>query len=621
MNYYRLKVKEKFVKPLRDGIKRHEYRLATKERRNIKIGDVLLLTNNQNNNDFVKVVVRSISFCNTWEEAVSKYWDTELRHIYLTKEDAINDCSKFYTREDIKLNGIIVFEIELFKKELMEANVLLDTNIIIHRESSDNIAYEVIQLYKNLEKLKARKCVLEDIKDEIKKHKDKDVVKNMLSKINAYFCIQPREIDDARFASVINKYSKDENSIIDNKFLYLVYKGIVDFLVTDDKGILNKAKELQINDCVFSTSDFLNLIRERYPDFTDYKVLSVKLEEISKIDINDSFFETLRQDYNGIEFNRWLEGKGKSGESAYIFRNENGLQGFLYLKLEDENESYEDIEPTFSPKKRLKIGTFKINSTGLRVGERFLKIIFDYALKSKVDEIYVTMFENKRTEVKILIDLMKQWGFEKHGYKKSNGELVMVKKMKYYRFDKDPKFNYPNINAEASHGILPIDAQFHTDLFPDLFLKNENMSLFEEKPCGYAVEKIYVCSTKNVPHQPGDLMAIYRMSDKFYKSYNSVVSGICILQSIIYSKSFNEYIDECGNRTVFEKEQLTKFYYEKGFRTILKVLFLKPLDKKIVLNDLLINGIISSEEGPRLKTIISNEGFQKLLKLGESKKK
>ena len=118
MDYYRLKVKEKFVKPLRDGIKRHEYRLATKERRNIKIGDVLFLTNNQNNNDFVKVVVRSISFCNTWEEAVSKYWDTELRHIYLTKEDAINDCSKFYTREDVKINGIIVFEIELFKKRI-----------------------------------------------------------------------------------------------------------------------------------------------------------------------------------------------------------------------------------------------------------------------------------------------------------------------------------------------------------------------------------------------------------------------------------------------------------------------------------------------------------------------
>jgi len=30
---------------------------------------------------------------------------------------------------------------------------------------------------------------------------------------------------------------------------------------------------------------------------------------------------------------------------------------------------------------------------GFRLGERFLKIIFDNALKQKVEEIYVTIFE------------------------------------------------------------------------------------------------------------------------------------------------------------------------------------------------------------------------------------
>lgn len=616
MNYYRLKIKEKFIKPLREGIKRHEYRLATKERRNIRIGDVLILTSNQSNYDYVKVVVRAISFCESWEEAISKYWDNELSNIYSTKQEAVNDCSKFYTRGDVRQNGIIVFEIELFKKELFGANVLLDTNIIIHRESSDNIAYEVVHLYKNLDKLKARKCVLEDIKDEIKRHKDKKVVENMLSKIDTYVSIRPREIDDLTFSNVISKYSKDENSVIDNKYLYLAYKGVVDFLITDDKGILSKSKELQIDDCVFSASAFLKIISEKYPELIDYKVLSVKLEEISTIDINDRFFDSLREDYNGIEFNRWLEGKSRNGESAYIFRNKEGLQGFLYLKLEDENESYDDIEPIFEPKKRLKVGTFKINRTGLRVGERFLKIIFDYAIKSSVDEVYVTMFENKRDEVKTLIALIKKWGFEKHGYKKSNGELVMVKKMNVYRYDKDPKFNYPNLNPTASYGVLPIDAQFHTDLFPDLFLKNEDMSLFEEKPCGYAVEKIYVCSAKSIPLKPGDMMAIYRMSEKFYKSYNSVVSGICILQSISYGKPFEEYIKECENRTVFGKEQLTKFYYEKGFTTIIKVLFLKPLNKKIILSDLYQHSIINEEKGPRLKTTITKDKFDELLEIG-----
>lgn len=211
--------------------------------------------------------------------------------------------------------------------------------------------------------------------------------------------------------------------------------------------------------------------------------------------------------------------------------------------------------------------------------------------------------------------LMMSWGFEKHGYK-TNGELVMVKKMGVYQQDMSPKFNYPNIKNDVSYGILPIDAQFHTDLFPDLFLRNENMTLFEEKPCGYAVEKIYVCGTKNVPRKPGDLMAIYRMSEKFYKTYNSVVSGICILQDVIYPKTFEDYLKACTNRSVFNQEQLKSFYYKKGYRTVLKVLFLKPLDKKIILYDLIQNDIIKEEKGPRLTTTISKEKFELLLEMG-----
>ena len=59
----------------------------------------------------------------------------------------------------------------------------------------------------------------------------------------------------------------------------------------------------------------------------------------------------------------------------------------------------------FSPKKRLKIGTFKVISNGLRLGERFVKIIFDNALKNHVQEIYVTIYD-KRSEQKRLIELL-----------------------------------------------------------------------------------------------------------------------------------------------------------------------------------------------------------------------
>ena len=116
MNCYKLKIKEKFLEPIRNGIKRHEYRLATPERRRIKIGDILILTSNQDINNYIKVVVKSFCFFDTWQEPIDKYWVDELRHIYSSKEEAIEDCSKFYTRDDVRKNGIIAFEVEVLVK-------------------------------------------------------------------------------------------------------------------------------------------------------------------------------------------------------------------------------------------------------------------------------------------------------------------------------------------------------------------------------------------------------------------------------------------------------------------------------------------------------------------------
>ncbi len=60
------------------------------------------------------------------------------------------------------------------------------------------------------------------------------------------------------------------------------------------------------------------------------------------------------------------------------------------------------------PKKRLKIGTFKVVASGFRLGERFLKIVFDNAIANKVEEIYVTIFD-KTSEQKRLIALLTDW--------------------------------------------------------------------------------------------------------------------------------------------------------------------------------------------------------------------
>ena len=71
--------------------------------------------------------------------------------------------------------------------------------------------------------------------------------------------------------------------------------------------------------------------------------------KISEIDIDDPFFQSLKEDYDGFE--GWFS--RKSNEDAYIFRENANLAGFLYLKDEDEEDF--SVSPIFEKQRRLKI--------------------------------------------------------------------------------------------------------------------------------------------------------------------------------------------------------------------------------------------------------------------------
>jgi hypothetical protein len=96
----------------------------------------------------------------------------------------------------------------------------------------------------------------------------------------------------------------------------------------------------------------------------------IEYVEFSNLDVSDPFFASLVADYAGFE--KWFEVKSVQGEKAYILK-ENDLLGFLYLK--EENEEDNTIVPKFEKKRRLKIGTFKIDAHGTVLGERFIGII------------------------------------------------------------------------------------------------------------------------------------------------------------------------------------------------------------------------------------------------------
>lgn len=617
MRTYYLKIREKFIPDIEAGNKTHEYRLASPDRASIKVGDTLVLISNQDKNIFIKTTIKSIMHFSGWREALEENWQKDFKSLYSTMDEALKECYRFYPKREVDAYGINVYEIEPLKENLSDACVLIDTNIIIKRESVNNVSFEVAKLFNWFAKKKNRIFVHKLSKEEIANYGDEKVKQAVLTKLNSYDELPSFSyIKDSFFEYVVSQFSKDKNGEIDNKLLKEVYDGNVDLLLTDDNLMLKKAEQLYLRDKVLTSAELLSRFEHSDPKNIEYKMLAVKLKDFAEVNLDSQFFDTLREDYGGIAFDNWFKKKARDKEKAYVFENESGItQGFLYLKDEEPNETgYLQMTPVLLPKRRLKVGTFKIDSTGFRLGERFLKIIFDNALKRGVDEIYVTLFENKRDDVKQLKELMERWGFCRYGYK-DNGELVLVKSLEKYDDAKTPKHNFPVIKNNPKFFWLPIYPEYHTDLFPDMILKNEDMHLYEEKKAHrYALEKIYLSGLYKTDAQPGDIMMIYRTGESYPKKYSSVITGIAVIESITDTKSVDECLELCKNRSVFEEKEIVEMHRKRP--RVIKLLDYKPFVNKVTLDYLWQQGILNFPNGPQTFDPITKEQYESILKYG-----
>lgn len=612
MKTYTFKIKQRFLELIISGIKKHEYRLNDEYCSQIKIGDSLILISNENPNKVLKVTVSSISVFSSWEEALKGDWDQDFNGIYSNLNDILKVCSKFYKKDDVNKFGVIKFGLSDPSPKLKDNKVLLDTNIIIHRESYKDSSFSVATAYNQLNKLKSTLYIHPETIKEINKFKGEK--KNIKINLNSYSTITTKEINDPYFIDALNSFSKSENSLIDNKILYEVYRGIVDILLTNDSGILKKAEKLGIKSHVFTCEEYLKKVSDEYPDLIDYKMLSVKREKFDDINLDDPFFDTLKEDYPEFE-NRFTK---KNDEYAYVFKDKGKVLAFLYLKTEEENEKdYLKVTPHLVNNKKLKIGTFKIDNEckGFRLGERFLKIIFDNAKNNNAKEIYVTLFKNHRKEIDLLKNLFEQWGFIYYGIKKGTNcknESVYVKKMNYYDSSKNVKFNFPNLIKDKKVFILPIKPEYHTNLFHDSILNNEDMNLYKDNLAHrYSLEKKYVSGAINKLPKPGDLLIIYRIGDRRPKKYTSVCTGVAVLEEIIRPETLDEYLKVCKNRTVFSKEELVSFY--RNFPLVVKLIPIFSYKNKIILDMLHEIGLIEKGKGPRPFTEVPPKFYDILL--------
>ena len=491
--------------------------------------------------------------------------------------------------------------------------VLLDTNIIIYRENKKMTNYSIGHLFRWLDKLKYDKLIHPLTRKEIAEYQYADPSEAMTLKLDAYQDLKTQAPIAEQVANLAATTDKNENDRIDTILLNEVYQGRVDLLITEDKKLRRKAESLGLGKKVLSINAFLTIVTNENPDLIEYKALAVKKITIGSLDIRNIFFDSLRNAYVG--FDTWFN--SKCDEDAYVCCDDaDNLLGFLYLKVETENENYYNISPRFIPKKRLKVGTFKVDATGFRLGERFIKIILDNAINQNVDEIYVTMFEN-RPELETLAMLLSRWGFENYGTKTSTGEKVLTKQMRKYQPELSPRQNFPNLIYEVQKFIIPILPQYHTSLLPDSILRNENENNFLAKtPYRYALQKVYISFASKRNIHPGDIVIFYRNGVQGNAGYTGVLTSIAIVEEAISGfTSKEEYMHQVQNRSVFTNEELEQFWKKhQGNQIVLKFIFVKSFVKHPILKFLWDANIIAFQSGPRPFTRISDEQFKMILR-------
>lgn len=430
--------------------------------------------------------------------------------------------------------------------------ILIDTNILIHLEDhkvvNDTFAKFYQLAHSNKCDLYYHPACLHDIR------KDKDSTRQSitLSKLNKYTPMPNPAIPAAEFAALVGE--KNDNDQIDNTQLFQVYKGYVDYFITEDQGIHQKAGKINLNDKVLLVVKALRLLQEKYTLIIPQHPLIQKCStrEIES-ELSDDFFNSLREGYDG--FDTWfIEKCAKQNRYCYLLRVDNKISAILIF----HREKNIDHQLLGINNDVMKMCTLKVAETvfGYRLGELFLNKMFDMCIRNKINHLYLTVFPQHIH----LIDLLEKYGFVKEEFKNKDGkyELRMIKSLIKANYKSSPQsikaHPFYSDGAEFNKFVIPIAPKYYNTLFKDGIFRQQNLfdstseALNEIE--GNTISKAYLCKSKRKNMKPGDLLF-------FYGSKNiNCIEPVGVLDEVIYTKDIDEIKRLVKRKTVYSDADL-----------------------------------------------------------------
>lgn len=436
--------------------------------------------------------------------------------------------------------------------------ILIDTNIFIYREADQVLSENQQTLSRILHEIGALQIVHPLSVRELMKNSNPEKKRVMLSKIKAYPQLEspPDPMQDAGFCAQITP-KPGTNDGVDDALLYCVYRDAVDYLITEDRKIIAKASRLGIDDRVFLISDAVEFFQQFIVSEKPSTPPGLEEDFIYNLDLSDPIFDTLKDDYE--EFVTWFKKISRQGRKCWVHYNpDESIGALLIYKIEDDPL---DTIPPFPKKKRVKISTFIVRHIGQKIGELFIKLAVDIAIKNRTEEIYLTHFTKPEDR---LVELITEYGFIMSA-KNQRGEEIFIKKI--YA---DParvaglpplevsREYYPSFydGSEVCKYFIPIWPENHERLFTD-FKGSRQTKLPEHSGLfiieGNTIKKAYLSHTKNKHIAPGDLVFFYRSRDL------KMVTSMGVIETIHRDlEAADEIMKIVGKRTVYNRDEIER---------------------------------------------------------------
>ncbi len=300
------------------------------------------------------------------------------------------------------------------------------------------------------------------------------------------------------------------------------------------------------------------------------------LKKFSEINIKDSFFDSLKKDYE--EFTVWFSKKADAGRKALVFEDEIGVGAFVALK-DDECEKIVLSDFVLNEKNRTKIATFKVSERyqGQRIGEGAVGLALWAWQKRGTDEIYFTAFDKQDS----LIGLFEKFGFVQVGIKPNN-EFVFIKSRSHIDFS-SPYSAFPFINSSFKKAeYVIINDIFHDKIFAYSELKTNQQDM-QDKVGNSVINgltKIYIGKAPDNKYEVGDPILIYRRHQGTGAQHRSCVTSYGVVTDSFQAKRkgnilmpIDDLLKKMGNKTIFSENEIRSFYRSSDDVTIIEMLY------------------------------------------------